>query len=282
MYNSDPSSSVPGSNNNQDNIFQGWKVGSQQEQLLNMGMGMGAQMVQTGLAKYLPGAYVFWEQLKFYFAVNNKYVVQKLGVLLCPFRRKPEDWCRMLGEEVALTPSSSQHGPRESQPQQTTSSHKYAKPWADLNCPDLYIPLMAFITFVMATGYSKGRSHKFTPQTLVDVTSQCFVVEIMETLLLRLGVYMLQAPGSFFELGAFSSYKYVGLCISQIGGLFLQGWPFYLLLLYLGSAMTYFMLKSMANNVPHLSPGSGMNKELAVLAFSALHFVTFLWIGFFM
>lgn len=33
---------------------------------------------------------------------------------------------------------------------------KFERPVADVNAPDLYVPLMSFITFVLLTGYAKG------------------------------------------------------------------------------------------------------------------------------
>ncbi|CAN0468423.1 unnamed protein product, partial [Laminaria digitata] len=33
---------------------------------------------------------------------------------------------------------------------------KFERPVADVNAPDLYVPLMSFITFVLVTGYGKG------------------------------------------------------------------------------------------------------------------------------
>ena len=36
--------------------------------------------------------------------------------------------------------------------------------YIDLNAPDLYIPLMAFITFVLLSGYVLGVSGEFTPE----------------------------------------------------------------------------------------------------------------------
>lgn len=36
---------------------------------------------------------------------------------------------------------------------------KYAPPRDDMNAPDLYIPLMSFITFVLVTGLLKGTNN---------------------------------------------------------------------------------------------------------------------------
>lgn len=42
----------------------------------------------------------------------------------------------------------------------------------DDNAPDLYIPLMSFITYIIVTGYVKGTKNSFTPEVLVEVSSK--------------------------------------------------------------------------------------------------------------
>lgn len=51
-----------------------------------------------------------------------------------------------------------------------TSKHHYQTPMLDENAPDLYIPLMAFITYILVTGYAKGTKNSFTPEVLVEVS----------------------------------------------------------------------------------------------------------------
>ncbi|CAM9515560.1 unnamed protein product [Discosporangium mesarthrocarpum] len=86
----------------------------------------------------------------------------------------------------------------------------YARPQEDVNAPDLYIPLMAFITFVLVTGYAKGvagtksDSRKFTPEALTDVTSSCVVAQILEVLAIRLGLYLLQSPAVVLDLVSYT------------------------------------------------------------------------------
>jgi hypothetical protein len=49
------------------------------------------------------------------------------------------------------------------------ASRKFQVPMMDENAPDLYIPLMAFITYILVTGYAKGTKNSFTPEVLVEV-----------------------------------------------------------------------------------------------------------------
>lgn len=43
----------------------------------------------------------------------------------------------------------------------------YKVPSQDLNAPDLYIPLMAFITYILVMGFIMGITDTFTPEVLV-------------------------------------------------------------------------------------------------------------------
>jgi hypothetical protein len=57
--------------------------------------------------------------------------------------------------------------------QQDSFSKKYAPPSHDENAPDLYLPLMSFITYVVLTSYVKGTNGKFTPEVLSQVSVTC-------------------------------------------------------------------------------------------------------------
>lgn len=50
------------------------------------------------------------------------------------------------------------------------SGSKHARPINDENAPDLYIPVMAFVTYILLTGYVKGTKNTFTPEVLVQVS----------------------------------------------------------------------------------------------------------------
>mmetsp|Transcript_12322 Transcript_12322/g.18156 ORF Transcript_12322/g.18156 Transcript_12322/m.18156 type:complete len:286 (-) Transcript_12322:278-1135(-) len=268
-----------GSQYQQDPMYTGWTAGvaadgSMNQEVLNMGVKAGQNFVQSSLAKYAPGVHLFWFTLKFYFAVNNRFVVQKLRVLMFPF--KHPSWERIPVEDVQTL------NPPHEQPSNNTAdhppegSHKWAKPWADPNCPDLYIPLMAFITFALTNGYLKGQANQFTPEVLTDVTTNCMLVEVMQVLLMRLGLYLLSAPASILDLLAYSAYKYTGLCVAQVLEIVLGTWAYYAALTYLAAALGYFMMRTMAHNIP----AGGSQREIIVIGLAALQFLVTWFLGF--
>jgi protein transport protein YIF1 len=75
------------------------------------------------------------EFLKDYFDVTNTYVVMKLKTIYLPFLVKewqPETTYNEHGQQVSATPRT------------------------DVQAPDLYIPLMSFVTFILLVGISEG------------------------------------------------------------------------------------------------------------------------------
>ena len=48
-----------------------------------MGLQYARETVRGGVAQYMPGAVTLWQSLRYYFDVNNAFVVKKLGVRRC-------------------------------------------------------------------------------------------------------------------------------------------------------------------------------------------------------
>ncbi|XP_057390275.1 protein YIF1B isoform X3 [Balaenoptera acutorostrata] len=85
----------------------------------------GKELVDKNIDRFIPVT-----KLKYYFAVDTMYVGKKLGLLFFPYLH--QDW--------------------EVQYQQDTP----VAPRFDVNAPDLYIPAMAFITYVLVAGLALG------------------------------------------------------------------------------------------------------------------------------
>lgn len=206
-------------------------------------MQQGKQFVQSSVAKYLPGAVALWNSLHFYFHVDNKYVQRKLKRILFPFTHK--QWERR----------------QSSQPLDANASGpSFAAPVEDDNAPDLYIPLMAFITYVLAMGLLKGIGMKFHPEVLSQVMSSTLVVVILEVVLTRGALYLLSVSSAgLLDLVAYSGYKYVGLVVNLMVGIFLGRTGYYLALLYTGGCMLFFMMNTLFPIVrpDHYSGGAG-------------------------
>lgn len=75
---------------------------------------------------------------KDYFDVTNMYVINKMKVIFLPFLVKEDDW-----------------NPQGAQPYYGGSDQpQKATPRVDTQAPDLYIPLMSFVTFILWAGFA--------------------------------------------------------------------------------------------------------------------------------
>eukprot|EP00540_Astrosyne_radiata_P014720 CAMPEP_0116864746 /NCGR_PEP_ID=MMETSP0418-20121206/24999_1 /TAXON_ID=1158023 /ORGANISM="Astrosyne radiata, Strain 13vi08-1A" /LENGTH=196 /DNA_ID=CAMNT_0004500013 /DNA_START=1 /DNA_END=587 /DNA_ORIENTATION=- len=191
----------------------------------------GRTFLQSSTARMIPGLESAMQMLRVYFAVDNKYVLE--------------------GGTTDL------------------SVVKFALPHADENAPDLYLPSMTLITYVLLCALCYGTAGKFSPEVLPDVTTKCFVTQILEVLAIRFGFYMMQAPISFLDLFSYTGYKYLGLCVNMLAGLALGHYvgskAYYIAFLYTASAASFFVLKTMANNIPLQVSATGPKREVMVL-----------------
>uniref|UniRef100_A0AC35TQG0 Protein YIF1 n=1 Tax=Rhabditophanes sp. KR3021 TaxID=114890 RepID=A0AC35TQG0_9BILA len=160
-------------------------------------------------------------QLKYYFAVSNNYVARKLGILLVPFIHR--DWAVQTG-----------HNGEPSTPKQ------------DVNAPDLYIPLMAFITYVLLSGLVLGIQQRFTPEQLGVTASNVLIYLFLENVIIIVSRYVMNLSNAlgFWHSLAFSSYKYVGMVVSLVSFLMFGKTVFNFVLLYCAVAIIFFLLRT--------------------------------------
>jgi len=160
-------------------------------------------------------------------------------------------------------------------PQAEVYSRKWAAPRNDYNAPDLYIPLMAFMTYVLLSGLGKGLgSTGFTPDVIIQAIWRCLLLHLIETGLIKLGVSLMSVPLPFLDVFAYTGYKYVALCINVISRL-LGGTASFVVSMYTASMLAYFILKTMAAVVPPTTT-TGPPRHLLLLAFAAMQFVVIL------
>jgi protein transport protein YIF1 len=81
--------------------------------------------------------YFFSKEIRFYFDVSNNYVLRKLSIVLFPMSC-PGEW-----------------GKTESNYNQEHLG--FLSPKDEIHAPDLYIPLMAVMTFVLIICFSRGQ-----------------------------------------------------------------------------------------------------------------------------
>ncbi|PHH77780.1 hypothetical protein CDD80_204 [Ophiocordyceps camponoti-rufipedis] len=179
------------------------------------------------------GRYVQISALKRYFNVSNSYVVNKLFLVLFPWRHKP--WSRK-----QAVGANGQEG-------------WYLPPREDINSPDMYIPVMALVTFILLSTLIAGLRGKFQPELLGYTATTGMVVVIVEIVALKLGCFMLSisSQSQLLDLIAYSGYKFVGIIVTiavaeiSNGGKGTGGWAGWAVFFYTFLANSLFLMRSL-------------------------------------
>lgn len=184
-----------------------------------------SDLAEKNLNRYL-------SSIKPFFAVTNLYVLKKLHILLNPWRHHP--WSRHSTTRVSTT------RPGEAETM-------YLPPREDLNAPDMYIPVMSFVTYILLFALLRGLSGKFHPEVLGLTASTALAAVIIELVALKLGCYLLSISNSqLLDLVAYSGYKFVGITVSILfTALMGKGWMAWLVFAYAYLANAFFLLRSL-------------------------------------
>jgi hypothetical protein len=242
--------------------------------MAQMGLNYGRDLVRGSLAQYMPGAATLWGSLRYYFDVNNAYVLRKLLALLFPFSKRR--WARLSAAEAAGTGRhAGDAGGAGAAP---------APPAHDENAPDLYIPTMAFITFVLVAGLVKGVGDAFHPDVLVAAASAALAAAALEVFLVRAALYTFAADAAvpLLDLAALAGYKFPGLVVNALAGLALGRAGYYAALAYTAAAAAFFAANTLRAAVAPpdavLAPRAGSAQSVLLFA-GAIQVALMWWLG---
>merc|ERR1712141_278231 len=224
--------------------------------MAGMAMNQAYQAINQAELKKNLDKYVSIGQLKYYFAVDTSYVAKKIGVLLFPFTRS--DWAIKYNQDEPVQP-------------------KY-----DLNAPDLYIPTMAYATYVLLVGYILGLRNAFSPDLLGITAVSTLVWLILEfgIIYLTLTIMSINTSLTKWDILSFSSYKYVGIIAVLISGLLLQSYGYYISLIYVSLALIWFLTRTLKLRIEpevHGMQVHGKRKLYIILMYAALQPLLIWW-----
>lgn len=172
--------------------------------------------------------------LSHYFQVNTAYVLKKLQIILLPFFKRT-NWQR-------VPDTQSQGG----------GALSFLPPKDDVNSPDLYIPIMGLVTYILIWNMQKGLEGSFNPENLYYKLSSTLAFVGFDLVILKLGLYLLvntnSPTSSITELVCYVGYKFVPLTMV----LFSPSRPLYVSMLakvYLFIAFGVFLLRSVKFNL---------------------------------
>ncbi|XP_064295789.1 uncharacterized protein LOC135310760 [Phalacrocorax carbo] len=172
----------------------------------------GRDIMDRNLDRFIPVG-----RLKYYFAVDTAYVGRKLGLLIFPFAH--QDWQVRYQQDTPVAPRF------------------------DVNAPDLYIPTMAFITYILVACLVLGTQNRFSPDSLGLQASSALAWLIVEVLAILLSLYLLAVNTDLttIDLIAFGGYKYVGMNLGLIAGLVFGRSAYYVVLSWCCLSIFVFM-----------------------------------------
>jgi hypothetical protein len=188
------------------------------------------------------GRFVSVSALKHYFNVSNTYVV----TILFPWWHRP--WSRQ----------------QRHNPDGAAAASLYLPPREDVNSPDMYIPTMALVTYILLSTLLAGLRGAFHPELLGYTATLAICVTLLEILIIRTGTFLLAITSSSQLLDAYSGYKFVHVIVSLllshftsfigIGGM----WMSWVIFLYCFSANAFFLLRSLRYVLLPDQGGQGM------------------------
>ncbi|KAF8811279.1 YIF1-domain-containing protein [Phlegmacium glaucopus] len=190
-------------------------------QLGHSAVAAGQQYVQNNFKTFIPS-----NNIKHYFNVSNSYVIHKLRIVLFPWMHRQTSRLCVQGE---LLP------PRD-----------------DINSPDLYIPVMAIVTYVLLTALHSGIHARFYPQILGESTTRAVAVVFLDFCFVKLGCYLLNIQGSsqVVDIVAYGGYKFVGVVLTlAVGFMGVTGVLWTIVFIYAFLSNAFFLLRSLRSVV---------------------------------
>ncbi|KAF8806686.1 protein transporter yif1 [Phlegmacium glaucopus] len=190
-------------------------------QLGHSAVAAGQQYVQKNFGTFIPSNHV-----KHYFNVSNSYVIHKLRLVLFPWLHRQSRRLRAQGE--------------------------WLPPRDDINSPDLYIPVMAIVTYILLTALHSGIHARFHPQILGESASRATAVVFLDFCFVKLGCYILNIQGSsqVIDILAYGGYKFVGVILSLAASfLGASGALWILVFIYAFLSNAFFLLRSLRSVV---------------------------------
>ncbi|KAK3145283.1 hypothetical protein QOZ80_4AG0326700 [Eleusine coracana subsp. coracana] len=209
---------------------------SQPGQFGNAFNGPSSGLIRTGLeaygGKFLDSSSEFMQSNinryfsnpQYYFHVNDQYVRNKLKVILFPFFHRGH-WTR-ISEPV---------GGRLS----------YKPPIYDINAPDLYIPFMAFGSFIILAGFTLGFMGKFTPEAINLHFTRALIGWALQLVILKGLVYSMgggEVP--LLDLVAYGGYLFAGLSLAVVSRL-IWAYSYYVVMPWMSLCMGVFLVRTM-------------------------------------
>jgi len=167
----------------------------------------------TGLQGWFPTFFISLQQL---FNVGHAWVLRKLLLLVCPFLKRSQ----------SAPPSTAAWGDGVS-PTNNSKPRSQEGLKIDDEEPDLYIPSMAYVTYILVYGVQRGMISDFHPEVLSSTASFALVLLVLEVGAAKMGLYIAGSSVPALEIMANCGYKYVPVVLMVFFRIVTRGNPIY-------------------------------------------------------
>jgi len=166
------------------------------------------------------------QDLRRYFAVSTDYVLNKLKLVLFPYTYHGSYQRRVIPSTI-----------------DGKTVEPYPPPRADINAPDLYIPVMGFVTYVILCAVVAGLAGGFRPEMLSLKAVTALIAAAISALFLYCGFWVLtDTRQPFLDCLAFCGYVFVGVALNEFAVLFGGRWLLYPCIVFTGAGLSYFLM----------------------------------------
>ncbi|PON99378.1 Yif1 family [Trema orientale] len=122
----------------------------------------------------------------------------------------------------------------------------YKPPMYDVNAPDLYIPLMAFGTYVVLSGFFLGINGKFSPEALNIQFKNGLLCWLLQVLLLEATLQSLGAGDvAVLDVVAYAGYTFVAGSVTLLARSTAWSYSFHGVMMCECICMGVFLIKTM-------------------------------------
>lgn len=157
-----------------------------------------AREFTTSSLSLLPG---FMESVRRYFNVNHGYVLRKMAWQLVPLSNTKKKAGSELDGEKDWT------------------ARVFEGLEVEIEEPDMYIPTMGFVTYILLCGLVSGLRDKFSPEVLSATITYALVALILETTAVKAALFMAGAASApIVDVAGLLAYKFFYLSLHIMCG----------------------------------------------------------------
>ena len=197
--------------------------------LIGMGLPFYNRIIDEGKGRL--GA-IETSELRKRFAVTHEYVARKLRLLAFPFRHKFATRASTAGLLGGGGGGGSAAGGDDFESGGAVAGDAFVAgglgPTSDVGAPDLYLPLMGVITYVVFCAFGRGLTATATslsPEELTGTVTASVVTLLVETLIVKLWRMAASLPPlSFFDVIALFGYLFVSVCYALTARALFDAW----------------------------------------------------------